>query len=156
MRKLSLGSASSLRELIQASLKASYKQRFLHRLHCVLLIAEGRNCYEVARWFGEDPRTIERWVHALDAHGADGLREHRSGGRPTKLAGEQVQRVALDLQTPPHACGYPERQWSGKRLALHLEGRYGIKLSPRQCQRMMRRLVGARGGLHALPTRQGY
>ena len=156
MRRLSLGSAGSVRELIHTSLKASHEQRFLHRLHCVLLIAEGRSCYEVARWFGEDPRTIERWVHALDAHGADGLREHRSGGRPTKLAGEQVLRIALDLQMPPHVCGYPERRWSGRCLALHLQGRYAIKLSPRQCQRMMRRLAGARGGLNFLPMRQPY
>jgi transposase len=79
-------------------------------LHCVLLIAEGRSCYEVARWFGEDPRTIERWVHALDEYGIEGLREHHAGGRPTKLADEHLQHLALDLQKPPSACGYPEQR----------------------------------------------
>ena len=137
MRKLNLGSEQWVRELIHCSVKTSFEQRFLHRLHCVLLIAEGRSCYEVARWFGEDPRTIERWVHALDEHGVEGLREHHAGGRPTKLSRDQVQRLALDLQEPPCFCGYPERQWSGKRLAQHLDGCYGIKLSPRQCQRMI-------------------
>lgn len=68
---------------------------------CVLLIAEGRSCYEVARWFGGDPRTIERWVHALELHGIEGLREHHAGERPAKLAAEQAQRLALDLQKPP-------------------------------------------------------
>jgi transposase len=143
MRKLSLHSASWIRELIHASVRAACEQRLLLRLCCVLLIAEGRSCYEVARWFGEDPRTIERWVHALAEHGVEGLREHHAGGRPMKLAGEQVQRLTLDLQKPPRLCGYPERRWSGKRLAQHLERRYGIKLSARQCQRMMRRLAGA-------------
>ena len=109
MRKLSLSNAKSVRELIHASVKTSCEQRFLLRLCCVLLIAEGPSCYEVARWFGEDPRTIERWVHALDLHGVEGLREHHLGGRPAKLAGEQVQRLALDLQKPPHASGYPRR-----------------------------------------------
>ena len=131
-----------MRELIHASAAVSCEQRFVHRLHGVLLIAEGRSCYEVARWFGEDSRTIERWVHAFEERGAQGLREHHAGGRPAKLAGEQVQRLALDLKNPPRLCGYSQRQWSGKLLALRLEGCYGIRLSPRQCQRMLRRLVG--------------
>ena len=143
MRKLSLGSANWIRELIQASVQRSCEQRLLLRLCCVLLIAEGRSCYEVARWFGEDPRTVERWVHALHEHGIEGLREHHAGGRPTRLGSEQVRRLALDLQKPPRLCGYPEPRWSGKRVAAHLEGRYGIKLSARQCQRVMRRLSAA-------------
>jgi transposase len=143
VRKLRLSSAKWVRELLQASVSASCEQRFLHRLHCVLLIGEGRSCYEVARWFGEDPRTIERWVHALDLHGIEGLREHHAGGRPAKLAGEQVQRLALDLQKPPHVSGYRKREWSGKLLMQHLEGCYRVKLSARQCQRMLRRLARA-------------
>ncbi len=143
MHKLRLSSAQPVRELIHAAVTASPAQRFLHRLHCVLLIAEGRSCYEVARWFGEDPRTIERWVHTLDKDGVEGLRGHPAGGRPTKLVDEQVQRLAHDLRKPPRLAGYPEREWSGKRVAQHLAGCYGIKLSTRQCQRLMRRLAGA-------------
>lgn len=143
MRRLSLNSAKRVRELIHASVKASGEQRFLHRLHCVLLIAEGRSCCEVARWFGENARTIQRWVHAFDEHGVEGLREHHAGGRPTKLSRDQVQRLAFDLKKPPHFAGYPEGQWSGKRLGQHLDRRYAIKLSARQCQRMIRRLAGA-------------
>lgn len=143
MRKLSVGSSKAIRERIHAAVKTSFEQRFLLRLCCVLLIAEGRNCYEVARWFGEDPRTIERWVHALDERGVEGLREHHAGGRPTKLSPDQAQRLALDLKKPPRLCGYPEMRWSGKRLAQHLDGCYGVKLSPRHCQRIVRRLAGA-------------
>jgi transposase len=131
--------------LIHALVKTSCEPRFLHRLHCVLLIAEGRSCYEDARWYGEDPRTIERWVHALNGYGIEGLREHHGGGRPTKLTDEQLQYLALDLQKPPRVCGYPERRWSGKLLMQYLEDRYGVKLSARQCQRIMRRLASTGG-----------
>lgn len=142
MRKLTLNSAQWVREVIHASLKANCEPHFLHRLHCVLLIAEGRNCYEVGRWFAEDPRTIERWVHAIDLHGIEGLREHNAGGRPAKLTGEQARRLALDLEKAPSFFGYPTRGWSGKLLAQHLECRYGVKLSARQCQRIRCRLTG--------------
>ena len=141
MRKLSVSSSKWVRGVIHASVKNSCEQRFLLRLCCVLLIAEGCSCYEVARWFGEDPRTIERWVHALHGHGVEGLREHYAGGRPAKLTGEQAQRLAVDLQKPPLLSGYPGREWSGKLLTQHLAESYGIKLSARQCQRMLRRLL---------------
>ena len=144
MRKLGFKNAKSVRELINASFSSSVEHRLLNRLHGVLLVAEGCSSYEVARWFGKDPRTVERWIHAFDKRGIGGLREHHAGGRPAKLAGAQEQRLALDLQKSPHLSGYPEREWSGKRLAQHLECRYGIRLSPRQCQRMMRRLAESR------------
>src|SRR5688572_9163515 len=101
MRKLTLSSAKWIREVIHASVKTKCEPHFLHRLHCVLLVAEGHSCCDVARWFGEDSRTIERWVHALGEHGVEGLREHHAGGRPAKLAGAQVQRLARDLNNPP-------------------------------------------------------
>jgi len=141
--RLTLSNAQLIREVIQAALKTSCEPHFLHRLHCMLLIAEGQSCYEVARWFGEHPRTIERWVHALDLNGIEGLREHHAGGRPATLAGEQAQRFALDLQKPPNVSGYSKREWSGKLLAQHLAVNYGIKLSVRQCQRMLRRAAHA-------------
>lgn len=71
MHKLNLTNAKWVRRMIHASVTASPEQRFLHRLHCVLLVAKGRSCYEVAGWFGEDLRTIERWVHALDEQGVE-------------------------------------------------------------------------------------
>ena len=143
MRRLTLGSPSSLRELIHALLKTPCEPHFLHRLHCVLLIAEGRSCYEVARWYGWDPRTIEHWVRALGPRGVEGLAEHHGGGRPTRLSGELEQRLSLELREPPNAVGYAEREWTGRLLAFHLAASYGTMLSPRQCQRMLRRLARA-------------
>lgn len=106
MRKLSLANAKWLRECLHATVKTPCEPHFLHRLHCVLLIAEGRSCYEVARWFGGDPRTIERWVHALDLHGIEGLREHHTGGRPARLTDDEAQRLALELRKPPRVSRY--------------------------------------------------
>lgn len=140
MHKLNLHSAKWIRELIRASVRASCESHFLHRLHCVLLVAENRSCYEVAQWFGENPRTIQRWVHAFNNHGMEALRPHHSGGRHAKLADAQMQRLVLDLQEPPRLFGYTERKWGGKLLAQHMESSYGIKLSVRQCQRIIRGL----------------
>jgi hypothetical protein len=49
--------------------------------------------------------------------------------------------LTLDLQKPPRVYGYSELKWSGKLLVQHLERRYGIKLSLRQCQRIVSQLA---------------
>jgi transposase len=138
LRKLSLQSAVWIRELIRASVKTSCEQHFLHRLHCVLLVAESRSCYEVARWFGENPRTIQRWVHAFREDGMEGLRAHHAGGRCAKLTDKQMQHLMADLQKLPRVFGYREPEWKGRLLAQHVERNYGITLSVRQCQRIIR------------------
>ncbi len=108
----------------------------------MLLVSQGRSCYEVAHWFDEDPRTVERWVHAFVVGGADGLVDHHHGGRPGRLTGSQLQQLALELALDPRQAGYPQSRWSGKLLALHLERSYGVSVSVRQCQRMLGGVAG--------------
>ena len=138
MRELILYNAKWVQELIRASARTSPEGRFLHRLHCVLLIFENRNCYEVARWFGESPRTIQRWVRAFNNDGMEGLRDHHSSGRRGKLTGEQMRCLAHDLKNSPPVLGYLDQKWGGKLLSEHLASNYGIRLSVRQCQRIIR------------------
>lgn len=138
MQKPSGINADEVRAMIRLALHSADAGRLLHRLDGVLLVAEGRSCSEVASWFGVNRRTVERWVHAADLRGADGLAEHHPHtGRPAKLSSAQAQGIRLALLDAPCACGYPERRWTGKRLALHLARHLGLDLSVRSCQRLM-------------------
>lgn len=139
IRKLQPPAEILVRAALAAALRRSGELRFVHRLHGVLLVSLGRSCYEVAQWFEEDPRTVERWVHAFRVAGADGLLDHHHGGRPGPLTLPQQQQLAQDLATDPGHAGYAQLRWSGKLLALHLERNYGVCLSVRQCQRMLGR-----------------
>jgi len=140
MRKLSLSHAEDIRELIEDALRGSDEQRFLHRLHCVLLVSRGRSCGEAAELFDEDPRTIQRWVHAFERRGADGLRDHHAGGRHPRLSRAQARRLEDDLRAPPTAAGYRATSWDGRLLAGHVKNVYGITLGVRQCQRIIARM----------------
>lgn len=127
-----------VRAMIRSALHSADDGHLLHRLDGVLLVAEGRSCGEVAGWFGVNRRTVERWVHAADARGADGLTEHHQHtGRPAKLSSAQQEGIRLALLAAPLVHGYPERRWTGKRLALHLARHYGLDLSLRSCQRLI-------------------
>lgn len=130
---------SAVRAMISAALAGSESACLMHRLDCVLLVFEGRSLREVADWFGVGKRSVQRWVHAVYERGLDGLRDHRKGGRPSKLTCEREQAVRRDLQVTPGVCGYPGLQWTGKRLAMHLDKRYAVEVSVRTCQRMIAR-----------------
>src|SRR5438105_14439437 len=114
MRKLRLSRTDGIQRLIEEAIGRSDDQRFLHRLHCVLLVSRGRSSYETAGLFDEDPRTIQRWIHAFEQRGAEGLRDHHAGGRLPRLSRLQAQRVEADLLAPPAAAGYANTAWNGK------------------------------------------
>src|SRR5882762_2883677 len=45
-------------------MQRSEESRYDHRLHGVLLVAQGMTCPEVARLLGDAPRAVEDWFHA--------------------------------------------------------------------------------------------
>lgn len=138
MHKLRPPAEEPIRASLKQALQRDGELRFIHRLHALLLVSLGRSCYEVAKWFGENPRTIERWVRAFDGHGATALTDHTHGGRQACLTASQQQQLTLELAGDPGRAGYAQPRWSGKLLALHLERHYGVRLSVRQCQRLLK------------------
>ena len=140
MRRLRPPTEDALRAALATAVHRSAELRFIHRLHAVLLVTMGCSCYEVAHWFGEDPRSVERWIHAYELQGPDGLREHPRIGRSGVLTAQQMAQLAQETAGEPAGCGYSHSRWSGKLLALHLEHHYGVRLSQRHCQRLLQRL----------------
>ncbi|MFV2074240.1 MAG: helix-turn-helix domain-containing protein, partial [Thermoanaerobaculales bacterium] len=119
-------------------LHTSAYARQLNRLHCLLLVACGHSCYEVAGYFGESPRSVELWVHRYAEEGIGGLEERRRGGPGSrKLTAPVVNALEADLLRRPSEIGYEDPAWNGKLLVAHLARRYGVKLSVRHCQRLL-------------------
>ena len=65
MRPLRITDASSVIGL-QQEIQRSEESRYDHRLHGVLLVAQGMTCPEVARLLGDAPRSVEYWVHRFE------------------------------------------------------------------------------------------
>ena len=86
----------------------------------MLILAAGLSCYRVAEWLGEDPRTIQRWVHRFEAEGFAGRQEGERPGRPVRVTEAQVEAVGRDLRRSPRTWGYQQNLWDGKLLAHHL------------------------------------
>lgn len=140
MNKLSTSERQALASALRDALKLSLEARFLHRLHCVQLVARGSKPQEVANTFNDDPSSVARWVRHFKEFGVEGLRDDQKSGRPAGLTPDQSQTLQRQLNQSPVAVGYADNSWSGKLLVLHVEKQYGLNLSVRQCQRLLRRL----------------
>jgi putative transposase len=140
MPKLDGLESQTLSCALRVELQQSEKARFLHRLHCVILVGQGYSCRNVAKCFDADSSTVARWTRHFKGVGTDGLRDDLKSGRPAKLGLNQLKALEQDLRKTPAELGYNGTRWYGKVLATHLQQRHGVNLSVRQCQRLLRQV----------------
>jgi len=138
MRPLSISDAASVLGL-QQEIHRSEESRYDHRLHGVLLVAQGMNCPDVARLLGDAPRSVEYWVHRYESQGLAGLTEGQRTGRPRRLTDKQMDGIGKVLRNRPSDAGMLVNLWDGKTLSAWIAKTYGIELQVRQCQRLFRR-----------------
>ncbi len=140
MKPLSIADSATIILGLQDEIRRSEESRYDHRLHGVLLVAQGMTCPEVAKLLGHAPRTVEYWVHGFEEKGLAGLREGERSGRPRRLSEKQLREVNAALRQMPREVGLGGNLWDGKTLAAWIERQYGIDLGVRQCQRLFRQL----------------
>ena len=75
MRPLRIADAASIVLGLQDEIRRSQDSRYDHRLHGVLLVAQGMTCPQVARLLGDAPRSVEYWVGRFEQKGLAGLRQ---------------------------------------------------------------------------------
>ena len=140
MKKLTIPDAETVVLALQDEIRRSPEARYDHRLHGILLVAQGISCNHVAHLLGDAPRTVAYWVRRFDQMGLAGLADGERPGRPGRLSEKQIAQVGVALRRTPRDYGLTGYLWDGKTLAAFLHRQWGIDLSVRQCQRLFRRL----------------
>jgi transposase len=140
MKPLTISDADNIVLGLQAEIQRSDESRYDHRLHGVLLVAQGASCREVARLLGDAPRTVQYWVHRFEERGLAGLQEGERSGRPQRLSAGQIREINRDLRQDARHVGMDVTMWDGKTLSAWLDKKYGVRLGTRQCQRLFRKL----------------
>ena len=140
MKPLTITDASTIILGLQDEIRRSEESRYDHRLHGVLLVAQGMSCPEVSALLGDSPRTVEYWVQRFEDRGLTGLIEGERSGRPRRLNDKQLEEIGSILRQPPEAVGISTGLWDGKGLAAFIKERYGITLGVRQCQYIFKSL----------------
>ena len=140
MEKLHITDAESIILALQDEIRRSSDSRYDHRLHGILLVAQGMSGRDVARVLGDSPRTVAYRVRRFEEKGLAGLMDMERPGRPRRLTEKQVDEIASALRKPPSDFGLNGGLWDGKMLSAFIHQRWGITLKVRQCQYLFRRL----------------
>jgi transposase len=140
MKALTVSDQENMIMALQDEIRRNDASRYDHRLHGVLLVAQGLTCPQVGGLLGDSPRTVVNWVRHFEAHGLAGLSEGERPGRPSRLNEEQLAKVEVALRANPSQLGLPTQMWDGPTLSEFLRREFGVKLKVRQCQRLFRHL----------------
>ena len=137
MRKLRLMEADDVKALLRSETRRSPQATFAHRLHCVALVGAGLGCDQIAVAFGDDLRSVQRWVRRFQQCGAEGLADAPRSGRPAGLDETQMQQLRLAIAAPPQAFGHAGAAWSAEILRLEILRRFGVAHGKRHCARLL-------------------
>ena len=85
MKALTISDREEMILALQDEIRRSPDARYDHRLHGVLLVAEGMSCREAARALGDSPGTVVNWVRRFEQRGFGALNEGERTGRPKRL-----------------------------------------------------------------------
>ncbi len=130
---------------LRALTKADLNPRLYERVHCVRMALEGVPLVQLSLHFNRHPRTIDRWLRKFHQLGVDGLKDKSRSGRRPRLQPENIVVLTRDVNRRPQRLGYEARRWDGPLLAAHVQLRFQVNLSVRQCQRMLHTLLRPAG-----------
>jgi transposase len=138
MRMVTIADAENVTLGLQDEIRRSEDARYDHRLHGVLLVAQGMNCCQVADLLGDAPRPVAYWVERFEHKGLAGLQEGARSGRPSKLNAAQLADLQRVVRGMPRDVGLSGNLWDGKTMAAYLRNAHGVELGPRQGRRLLR------------------
>lgn len=125
---------------LQDQIRRNAHARYDHRLHGVLLVAQGMTCPRVAELLGDSHHTVVNWVRRFEAEGFASLEDAQRPGRPSRLNPKHMARIETALRRSPEQYGLATHLWDGPTLAEFVRRELGVTLKVRQCQRLFRQL----------------
>lgn len=140
MKPLTISDAETVVLGLQDEIRRSEEARYDHRLHGLLLVAQGMSCRQVSELLGDAPRTVAYWVRRFESSGLTGLTDEERPGRPKRLTESQIESIDAALRMRPTDFGLTGNLWNGKTLSAYVKRKWGVSLGTRQCQRLFRQL----------------
>lgn len=138
MKPLTISDARTIVLGLQDEIRRSEESRYDHRLHGVLLVAQGMTCPAVGRLLGDGPQTVRDWVRRFEGKGLAGLADGERPGRPRRLSDRQLAAVKAVLRQTPASVGLTGNLWDGKTLSAFIKRRCDVSLGVRRCQALFK------------------
>lgn len=115
----------------------SPRERFLHRLHCVVMALNGSSASETGRIYGDSPRAVAYWITQFKKGGIAGLEEDARSGRPSRLSDLQLKK----LQKYAKQLKARMQPVNADSISAYILKEFGLSLTYRQCWRILKRLT---------------
>lgn len=129
--------------ILQDEIRRSEEAKYDHRLHAILLVANGMRCPQAAKMLGDSERTVRYWVQQFNEEGLQGLIDSERLGRPSRLSDRHMDQIGKTLRQSPNEVGLAGGIWDGKTVSAYIKKNYEIDMGVRQSQRLFR-LLGFR------------
>lgn len=129
-------SAAELREAARRSKDTAQSRRLL----ALALVLEGHTRTAAARAAGMDRQTLRDWVIRYNEAGVDGLCDRPRSGRPPRLKAAQLAELAQLVEEGPDVAVHGVVRWRCVDLQAQIQTRFGVTLSERQVERILKRL----------------
>jgi transposase len=120
MKALTISDKEEMILALQDEIRRSPDARYDHRLHGVLLVAEGMSCRQAAEALGDSHGTVANWVSRFEKDGFGGLNEQEGRGRRSRLGRAEMKQVEVALRKSPADYGLPAQLWDGLLLSSFL------------------------------------
>ena len=126
---------SLLLKHLQTDLRPQYRQR----IEIMLLADRGKSQAEICAELGCSKDTARYWM-SMAQNGLAHKRQEIAVGRPKKFNEDYLQRLKELVTSSPNTYGYSFQSWTAEWLSKHLENEFGIKLSARHINRLLKKM----------------
>ncbi len=126
---------SLLLKHLQTDLRPQYRQR----IEIMLLADQGKSQTIICAELGCSKDTARYWM-SMAQNGLAHKWQEIAVGRPKKFNEDYLQRLKELVTSSPNAYGYSFQSWTAEWLSKHLEHEFGIKLSARHINRLLKKM----------------
>lgn len=116
--------------------------RLENRMGSAMTPSKGLNCYKTAAIWGQSPRAVEYWMKRFSREELPSAKPRRGPGRPPALSDQQMEYLIADLKKGPESVGLHAHRWTGPALKRYLAEYYGVRMTVRHCQRLIKQAEG--------------
>lgn len=137
MKRIVIKLPRYVKRRLQRIVKKTKDAGFRDRCRIVLLYNEGLGCNAIAEKVGRWPATVVRVANRFLQFGEEGLEDGRKENGTAKVDPDFLEALVETLGTSPEDHGYLRPTWTQELLALVLEEKTRVRVSPRTIGRML-------------------
>ncbi len=127
------------RKLLEKNLDDKLPWQYRQRIEIMLLADEGKTQSQISKAIGCSLATARHWILMAKSGQAHQWKNYRIG-RPQEINEQYLERLKELVTNSPKKCGYVFQRWTANWLGKHLAKEFGIQLSDRHINRLLKQM----------------